>query len=134
MSIEPIMRDYILQEREIPDRTIIIKEGTPGILTYVVLSGRVKIKKKTPRGVLTVDTLGEGAIIGEMRLLTGDSLTATATVVADGAVKIGQLDSNRLAREFGTQSPQLQDLLRSLILNLKRATDQVSGLAGTEGQ
>jgi CRP-like cAMP-binding protein len=92
----------------------------------VILEGSAKVRKRTRKGVVTLDTLSEGDIFGEMVLLeTGQELRSASVVAAGGLVRLGVLDSERLVKDYGTLSPQLRALMRSLIRRLKEATSSV---------
>ena len=87
---------------------------------------RDRVRKRTRKGVVTLDTLSEGDIFGEMVLLeTGQELRSASVVAADGPVRLGVLDSERLVKDYGTLSSQLRALMRSLIRRLKETTDSV---------
>lgn len=58
---------------------LIFKQGEPGEVLYVIRSGEVEIQTN---GV-TVDTIGEEAIFGEMALIDSTSRSATALARTD---------------------------------------------------
>ncbi|RLB21626.1 MAG: hypothetical protein DRG76_08565, partial [Deltaproteobacteria bacterium] len=64
MAISKVIYDYVVSEENYGDRAEIIQEGTKGRWAFLVLEGEVKVKKKTPMGWLTVDTIKKGAILG----------------------------------------------------------------------
>ena len=128
MSIEKFIYGYIAHEEEYPDKTEIIQQGTKGDWAFVVLEGEVKVKKKTSKGWLTVDTLREGDIFGEMALITKGECLRTASVFANGPVKVAVLDTNRIVKDYETLSPQMKTLLRALVTRLKDSTDQLASL------
>ena len=67
-------------------------QGTTGTSLFVVADGEVEVVLRRPQGPdLNVATLGRGAVIGEMSLLTGEPRAATVRAV-DGALvyEIGQ--------------------------------------------
>lgn len=129
MAIDQFVYAYVANEEEYPDKTVVIEEGSRGDWVYLVLEGKLRVRKKTPRGNVTVYTLKEGDILGEMLLLTPGKGVRTASVIADGPVKLGVLDSSRLVRDYDTVSPQLKGLIRSLIQRLEETTDKVCELA-----
>jgi len=129
MSIDEFIYAFIAKEENYQDSDSIIKEGTSGDWVYVVLEGKVKVKKMTSKGLLVIDTLKEGDIFGEMILWQSGKGARTASVVADGAVKVGVLDTGFLLKEYERLSPRLKDLMRSLIKRLGEATQKVVTLA-----
>jgi len=61
---------------------IVFREGDPGDLMYVILSGEIEI---TFRGK-TVETLKEGQIFGELALVDDRPRSATATAKSDARI------------------------------------------------
>jgi CRP-like cAMP-binding protein len=129
MAINQLVYGYVANEENYPDKAVIISEGAKGDWVYVVLEGQVKVKKTTPKGMVTIDTLKEGAIFGEMVLLEKADQIRTASVIAEGQVRVGVLDTERLVKDYESISPQLQGLMRSLIGRLRETTTKVSMLA-----
>ncbi len=126
MTIDGLVYGYVASEEAYPDKAVIIEEGSKGDWVYVILEGSAKVRKRTRKGVVTLDTLSEGDIFGEMVLLeTGQELRSASVVAAGGPVRLGVLDSERLVKDYGTLSPQLRALMRSLIRRLKEATSSV---------
>lgn len=126
MTIDGLVYGYVASEENYPDKAVIIEEGSKGDWVYVILKGSVKVRKRTRKGVVTLDTFSEGDIFGEMVLLeTGQELRSASVVAADGPVRLGVLDSERLVKDYGTLSPQLRALMRSLIRRLKETTDSL---------
>ena len=66
--------------REVHGGTTIIRAGEPGDTFYVLLDGKVSVRR---RGLPAL-SLGTGSFFGELALL--DSAPRTATVVADGPI------------------------------------------------
>jgi len=130
MTVDSIIYGYIVKEEIVQPDFTIIEEGAKGDWVYVVLKGRVKVKKRTPKGTVTIDTLGEGAIIGEIPFLLKTRQLRTASVIAEGVVKLGILDKERLEKEYELLSPQLKSLIRTLVLRLKETTKKASLIAG----
>ncbi len=128
MSIDKVVYGYISHEEDYADRTEIIQQGTKGDWAFVIIEGEVKVKKKTPKGWLTVDTLRKGDIFGEMALITKGECLRTASVFANGPVKVGVLDTDRVIKDYESLSPQMRTLLRALVTRLKDSTDQLASL------
>ena len=130
MTINPQILDYIESEESFPDKAFIVKEGTSGNWVYVILEGRVKIKKQTSKGMLTIDTLTKGDFIGEMALLKQGNVSRTASAIADGPVLVGNLNTVRLSQEWESQSPIIKKLISNLIQNLEGATNKAVDVVG----
>ena len=120
---------YILEEEEFYDGKTIVKEGTHGKWIWVLLDGTVKITKETQRGPLTILHLGEGCYIGTFTSLLFHDYARSASVTAVGDVRLGLLDTQRLAGEFYTLPNEFRGTLGSLDRRLKKTTDRVVDLA-----
>ena len=129
MPIDSSISEYILREEIFEPDSIILREGKRGDWIFILLEGRLKIKKRTGKGMITVDTLREGAVVGEMVMLRNSEGLRTASVVADGRVRLGILDKDRLQREYESLSPQLRSLIKTLALRLEETTRKASLLA-----
>ena len=66
MALEQYIYGYIAREVRFEGGDYVIKEGSSGHWAYVVLEGQVKMKKTTPMGLVTIDTLKEGDVFGEI--------------------------------------------------------------------
>lgn len=129
MQIDSSISEYILREEILEPGSIILREGKRGDWIFILLEGRLKIKKQTVKGMITIDTLREGAVVGEMVMLRNSEGLRTASVVADGRVRLGILDRDRLQREYESLSPQLRSLIKTLALRLEETTRKASLLA-----
>jgi CRP-like cAMP-binding protein len=128
MTVDSKVIGYMVSEERFSDKAVIIKEGNIGDWVYVILEGRVKIKKQTSKGLLTIDTLSEGNFIGEMALLKQNNSKRTASAVADGPVVLGVLDSVRLLQEWEAQPARIKKLISNLIQNLEEATKKAADM------
>ena len=129
MVIDNFIYAYISQE-EVYDRgETIIKEGSQGDWVYIILEGKVRVIKATAKGPVTVDTLAEGDIFGEMILWQSGKGTRTASVTAESRVKLGLLDKELLIKEYGSISPRLKSLFESLIHRLALTTQRAVKMA-----
>ena len=83
---------------EIADGTTLAKEGEPLERLYFLCAGRVDVTI----GRRAVSNLERGNFVGEVAFLT--EKPATATVIADGAVRALVFDKDRLTRFFRNES------------------------------
>ncbi len=129
MTIDPFLHAFVANEETYSDGEVIIQEGSNTDWVYVILEGHVKIKKKSPRGLVTLGTLKKGAILGEMAFLTaGNGARSVSAVATDGPVRVGLLGSQRLVRDYEMVSPRLKNIIDLLIKKLRMANDRVCGL------
>jgi len=126
MSIDPVIYEYMASEVECPANQVIIEEGSKGDWVYVVLQGQVKVKKRTPKGMIVIDTLSEGDIFGEIAFLEGEDADRSATVLAsEGPVKLGILNKELLIKDYGALSPTLRAIIKSLALKVRETTARI---------
>jgi CRP/FNR family cyclic AMP-dependent transcriptional regulator len=125
MPVHPSVHAYVASEEFYPNESVIIEEGTVGDWVYVILEGSAKVRKKSPKGMVTVDTLKEGDVFGEMGFLEGGKRPRSASVIASGDVWVGVLDGEKLTRDFEQSPSNLRALIRSLVLKLRETTAKV---------
>lgn len=125
MTIPNHLYVYIIKEEDYFDGAVILEEGGYGSWAYVILQGQVKIRKKTERGMVTIFTLKEGEIIGETNVLQNVSEKRSVSVVADGDVVLGVLDSEKIQKDFSGLSPQLRTLISTLSRRLMETNQKV---------
>ncbi len=126
--MHPTVHAYVASEEFYPNESVIIQEGTLGDWVYVILEGSAKVRKKTPKGLVTVDTLKEGDVFGEMGFLEGGKRLRSASVIASGDVWVGILDGEKLTRDFEQIPSNLRALIRSLVLKIRETTTKVCSL------
>jgi CRP-like cAMP-binding protein len=126
MAINQIVYAYVTEEETYPETAVIIQEGVKNDWVYVILEGNVKIKKKTSRGQVTLATLKEGDVLGEMAFLAlGEGVRSVSAIASDGPVRVGLLDTHRLVHDYETVSPRIKYLIRLLIKRLQSANEKV---------
>ena len=129
MTVDQFLYAYVVDEQTYPDETIIVEEGSKGSWVYVILEGRTKVIKRTRKGTVTLGTLEEGAVFGEMAFLErGQGIRSASVIAADGPVRVGVLDSELLTRDYESLSPHLKKLLKALIVRLRRTSEKVCAI------
>jgi CRP-like cAMP-binding protein len=120
---------YILDEEEFSDGKTVVKEGSHGKWIWVILDGAAQLTRETSRGPLTIAKLGEGCFIGSFTSLLFQEYARSATVSAMGDLRLGLLDTQRLAGEFYTLPADFRNTLSSLDRRLKKITDRAVDLS-----
>ena len=115
---------YIVDEEEYYDGRVVVTEGGHGKWIWVVLEGTVTVTKDTPKGSVTLARLGEGSYIGSFTSLLFQDMARSATATAEGDVRLGLLDTQRLAEEFRVLPGTFRTLLVSLDRRMKAMTDR----------
>lgn len=116
---------HILEEEDYRDGESIVKEGGHGKWIWVILEGTVSIRRETPSGPVSVARIGEGCFVGTVTALSFLGYARSASAAAEGNVRLGLLDTERLSREYTSLSPNFRLLLLSLDGRLKQVTDRV---------
>lgn len=116
---------YIVDEEEFEDGELIVEEGKHGDWMWVVLEGAVDIMRQTPTGPVTILRIGSGAFLGSIASFLTQGNVRSATVRAVGDVQLGVLDSQRLANEFSSMSPDLSHFVVSLDRRLRQITQHM---------
>jgi CRP-like cAMP-binding protein len=129
MPADQLIHGYVANEETYEDQTPIIEEGRKGVWVYAILEGRAVVKKRTPKGIVTVARLTEGDLFGEMGLFERGAGLRSASVVADGPIRVGVLDNDRLLRDYEKLSPQLKGLIKAIIIRLDTLTNIACELA-----
>jgi CRP-like cAMP-binding protein len=62
---------------------VMTRQGAVAHWLYLIISGEADVSVEGPGGRARVETLGAGAIFGEMGMLTGEPRTATVTALTD---------------------------------------------------
>lgn len=98
---------------------VIFEEGTVGKHMYVIVSGSVRIVKKTGSGDAVIATLGKGEMFGEMALV--DSLPRSASAVAAGDdTAVVEIDHAQFVYLVGQQPAFALIILKVLSLRLRK--------------
>jgi hypothetical protein len=95
----------------------------------VILDGAAQITRETSRGPLTIAKLGEGCFIGSFTSLLFQEYARSATVTAMGDLRLGLLDTQRLAGEFYTLPADFRNTLSSLDRRLRKITERAVDLS-----
>ncbi|HUP39438.1 MAG TPA: ATPase, T2SS/T4P/T4SS family [Vicinamibacterales bacterium] len=103
VSPETLARlEHRMRRREFAPRTVIVREGSSDDPAFLVLSGRVAVRRKDPESGIEflLAELGEGEMFGEMALLTRKPRTASVTALeATTCGIIEQADFDQLLTE-----------------------------------
>ena len=110
---------------------VIFSEGEPGDSLYIVLSGKIKLGRRTADGRQNlVSVLGPSDMLGELSLFDPGPRTATATAVTDA--RLARLRKTAL-RPWLTNRPEIaEQLLRVLARRLRRTNDALADLIFTD--
>ncbi|MFO7571115.1 MAG: patatin-like phospholipase family protein [Gaiellaceae bacterium] len=89
---------------QVPAQEWLFREGDPGDRLYAIVSGRVRVVADREGDARILTTLGPGAVIGELAVLTGASRSASVQAVRDTALL--EIDGQAFA-DLLQRDPQL---------------------------
>jgi hypothetical protein len=111
---------------------VIFEEGSVGKHMYVIVSGCVRIVKKTEGDDAIIVALGKGDLFGEMALV--DSLPRSASAVAAGDdTSAVEIDHAQFAYLVGQQPAFALIILKALSLRLRKQMEINRGHVVQEG-
>ena len=104
----------------------IFNEGSTGEVMYVIQSGKVKITKKTESGEMTIATLGEGEIFGEMAVF--DRMPRSATAIALGDARVLSVDKKKLFTTINRDPTLVFKMLESMSQRIRKLDGELAKL------
>lgn len=114
---------YIASEQDFRDGDLIIEEGQFSDWLFVIMEGNVRIVKESPKGKVTIATLGPGEILGELGFIESGRKGRSASAVAKGPVRVGVLDKEKLSAEYKSMSPTFRAILKILVQRVRYTTE-----------
>ncbi len=115
---------FVIDEEKYHDGDQIVKEGGHGKWIWVIMEGTVTVTKEVAGSPTTIARLGEGSFIGTFTSFLFQANIRSATITAEGEVRLGLLDNERLSIEYGSLSHGLRTMLLSLERRLRNITTQ----------
>lgn len=120
-----------LEQLSFPPRYTVFAEGEPGVNLYIVLAGKVKIRRKTTDGRETlIAVLGPTDMFGELALFDPGPRTSTVTTLTE--VQAARMDRRALRAWIAAYPEVAQQLLRVLARRLRRTNDTLCDLIFTD--
>ncbi len=120
-----------LQPVDFPRAHVIFNEGEPGDRLYIILSGKVKIGRRSPDGrenLLAI--MGPSDMFGELSIFDPGPRTSSVTTVTE--VRAVTMDRVAL-REWIARRPDIaEQLLRVLARRLRRTNNTLADLIFTD--
>ncbi len=102
------------------DGDTIITEGIMSNNAYVILKGKVRISKKIDKKIVSVGTLKEGDVFGEMGLISES--VRSANISAVGEVTVGVIDKELFTKAMNALPDGMQPIILALVERLRITT------------
>lgn len=99
---------------------IIFREGEESADAYFVLSGRVRIRLRTPQGACVLGELGPGEVLGEMGMIEDAPRSATAEAIERTEVEV--INEADFAQSIMGRPERLSRYLGTLFERLRHAS------------
>jgi len=133
-GVEPAAAEALAQTLEpvdFPRGHVIFAEGEPGDRLYIILSGKVKLGRKSPDGRENLLWIaGPADMFGELSIFDPGPRTSSATTVTD--VRAVSMDRPML-REWISKRPEIaEQLLRVIARRLRRTNNMLAELIFTD--
>lgn len=111
------------ERRMIHTHTTIFGEGQPGDNAYLIVTGKVEIRKGTlSEYPQVVATLGPGDVVGEMALFDDRPRMAEAIAVADTEVIV--IAREEFQRRLEEMNPVMRRILHLMVGRVRSMTDE----------
>lgn len=116
----------LLREQSFRTGQVIFRQGEPGDSCHIITRGSVEITMAADDGEkIALDTLGPGALFGELSLFDGGP--RIATIVASEPTRTLALEREQLNRLLLQQPQMAFDLIQSLVQRLRTNTELLRG-------
>ncbi|MFD2417610.1 Crp/Fnr family transcriptional regulator [Amycolatopsis pigmentata] len=133
-GVEPAAAEALaqtLETVEFPRGHVIFTEGEPGDKLYIILSGKVKIGRKSPDGRENLLWIaGQSDMFGELSIFDPGPRTSSATTVTE--VRAVSMDRPSLRKWISTRPEIAEQLLRVIARRLRRTNNMVAELIFTD--
>ncbi len=112
--------------RRLPEATWVIRQGEPGQSFFFVAGGEVRVFASDPTGEHELARLHEGAIFGEMALISAQPRSASVQVVAEAdLLEVTASALSELAGELDQVASALHRFTRERLLRNLMATNRL---------
>jgi len=102
------------------DGDTIVTEGIMSNNAYVIIKGKVRISQKVEKKVVTIGTLNEGEVFGEMGLIS--ETVRSANVSAIGDVTVGVISKELFDAAMGEFPDGMKPIILALVGRLRNTT------------
>lgn len=121
--------DTTFQRRSFKANDVILKEGELGDAAYLILDGKVSVRKGDhgPNPVVLA-TLDKGHVIGEMALFDGSPHIATVIALEDTTVSA--MSREEFQRMVDTMDPVMKGIVGMMVTRLRQIVQEMAASGG----
>ena len=130
--LAPALQDELIgaaRPVSVPARDWLFHEGDAGDCIYVVVSGRMRVVAERDDQQLVLDTLGPGAVLGELAILTGAQRSASVQALRD--TELLEIDGVQFELLLDNDPGLAVGLARALAERIQRGDPATSAEAPT---
>ena len=114
----------LMRAEEFSPGQVIVRQSLPLDRVYLLLKGRVSVKKLTPdAGEVGIAELCAGDFFGELGIIRG-ALEHSASVIAESAVQASSLGKEDFTRLIAAYPPIARNILSNIVLQLQDMNDR----------
>ena len=106
------------------DGTLVIRQGDPGYVMYVVQQGKLDVLIKKDETNMKIAELKEGDIFGEMALFTKEA--RSATVRANGNARVMTIDKRGFFKRVHEDPTLAFNMLQKMSERIRHLNDEVA--------
>jgi len=130
MDLQEILSDFVAEKIFVPQGDTIFSEGSEAGAVFIILKGKVRIKKKTPRGLVNLALLEAGEMLGETSFFDKTAGRRSTSAVAEAEVILGVLDKGLLQIELSKIASIQRDILAGLARRIRLTTTNAALMVG----
>lgn len=119
-----MLKESVYREEHQPGSHV-FREGEPGNCAYVVERGTVEISTLRQGRKITIATLGEGELFGEMALIDGEVRANSALAIEETVLVVISLD--QLREKFEQADPLLSFFVRNILERFRAFQSRIVG-------
>jgi CRP-like cAMP-binding protein len=106
------------------DGTLVIRQGDPGYVMYVVQQGKLDVLIKKDEAYMKIAELKEGDIFGEMALFTKEA--RSASVRANGNARVMTIDKRGFFKRVHEDPTLAFNMLQKMSERIRHLNDEVA--------
>ncbi len=130
MDLPDSINSYVRNLVSFKAGQVIFEEGSPARYVFLVVRGKVRVKKTTPKGMVTLAVLERGNVLGETSFFDKTAKLRAVGAFAETDVELGVLDPVKMVQELESISPIQHDILTGLARRIRLTTTTAALLAG----